>query len=128
MNWSEKLSCDEVVLIDGGTGSELKRRAVPMSASAWSGLAVHTHPEVVRAVHTAYIHAGAEVIIANTFGTARSLLQAAGIGNEFERINRRAVELAFEARDAAGKSAVDVAIGGSLSNLNFPPFYPVISS
>ena len=120
MNWSEKLSCDEVVLIDGGTGSELKRRGVPMSPAAWSGLAVHhTHPEAVRAVHTAYVHAGAEVIIANTFGTARSLLQAAGIGNEFERINRRAVELACEARDAAGKSAEDVAIGGSLSNL--PP-------
>ena len=128
MNCSEKLSCDEVVLIDGGTGSELKRRGVPMSAAAWSGLAVHTHPDVVRAVHTAYIHAGAEVIIANTFGTARSLLQAAGIGNEFERINRRAVELAFEARDASGKSAEDIAIGGSISNLppnmdqgNYPP-------
>ena len=128
MNWRARLSSGDVVLIDGGTGSELKRRGVQMSAAAWSGLAVHTHPEVVRAVHAAYVDAGAEVIVANTFGTTRSLLQAAGLGREFERINRRAVELAMEARDAAGKTAADVAIAGSLSNLppnmnkrDFPP-------
>ena len=88
-----------------------------MSKAAWSGLAAHTHPEIVRAVHAAYVDAGAEVIIANTFGTTRYLLEAVGLGGEFERINRRAVELAREARDAAGKSTDEVAIAGSLSNL-----------
>ena len=116
MTWQERLERGQIVLLDGGTGTELQRRGVPMSASAWSGLAVHTHPKVVREVHEAYIDAGAEVIITNTFGTTRYLLEAAGLGEEFERINRNAVRLAIEARDASGK---DIAIAGSLSNL--PP-------
>ena len=116
MAWQEKLNRGEIVLLDGGTGSELQRRGVPMSKAAWSGLAVHTHPEVVREVHEAYIDAGAEVIITNTFGTTRFLLEAAGLGDEFENINRNAVRLAIEARDASGR---DIAIAGSISNL--PP-------
>ena len=87
-----------------------------MSRGAWSGLAVHSHPDVVRAVHEDYIAAGAEVIITNTFGTTRFLLESAGLGEEFERINRHAVRLAIQARDASGK---DIAIAGSISNL--PP-------
>ena len=87
-----------------------------MSEAAWSGLAVNSHPEVVRAVHEDYIAAGAEVIITNTFGTARFLLEPAGLGNEFENINRKAVQLAAQARDGSGK---DIAIAGSISNL--PP-------
>ena len=124
--WQDRLARDEVLVIDGGTGTELERRGVPMGMAAWSGLAVHTHPAVVREVHEAYIDAGAEVIITNTFGTTRFLLETAGVGGEFEAINRRAVQLAMEARDASGRA--DVAIAGSISNLppdmnpvNYPP-------
>ena len=116
MSWKEKVAHNQVVVIDGGTGSELQRRGVPMSEAAWSGLAVHSHPDVVRGVHEDYIAAGAEVIITNTFGTARFLLEPAGLGDEFENINRMAVQLAAQARDASGK---DIAIAGSISNL--PP-------
>jgi len=116
MAWQEKLERGELVLLDGGTGSELQRRGVPMSEAAWSGLAVHSHPHIVRQVHEDFIDAGAEVIITNTFGTTRHVLEAAGLGSEFENINRKAVQLAIEARDASGK---DIAIAGSISNL--PP-------
>ena len=123
--WQEKLEHGQVVLLDGGTGTELQRRGVPMSDAAWSALAVHTHPRIVREVHEAYIEAGAEVIITNTFGTGRYLLEAAGLADEVDAINRNAVRLAVQAREASGK---DVAIAGSLSNLppgfdtaNYPP-------
>lgn len=116
MDWQAKLNDGGIVLLDGGTGSELQRRGVPMSGAAWSGAAVQTHPDVLRAVHHDYIAAGAEVIITNTFGTSRSALRAAGLGDAFAFINRRAVALAMEARELAGR---DVAIGGSISNL--PP-------
>jgi S-methylmethionine-dependent homocysteine/selenocysteine methylase len=119
MGWQEKLERNDIVLIDGGTGSELQRRGVPMSDAAWSGAAVHTHPQMVRSVHEAYIAAGADVIITNTFGTARFTLAAAGLAAEFEAINRAAVELARQARETAGKSPDQVAIAGSMSNL--PP-------
>lgn len=116
VDWQAKLEAGGIVLLDGGTGSELQRRGVPMSHAAWSGAAVHTHPDIVRDVHRDYIAAGAEVIITNTFGSSRFTLEAAGLGPAFEPVNRRAVTLAIQARDLAGR---DVAIGGSISNL--PP-------
>lgn len=122
MDWKQKVERGQVVLLDGGTGSELQRRGVPMNESAWSGLAVHTHPGVVREVHEAYIAAGAEVIITNTFGTTRYLLEAAGLGDEFENINRKAVQIAVAAREASGR---DIAIAGSISNL--PPSMQVVN-
>ena len=120
MGWQSKTEAGEVVLIDGGTGSELQRRGVPTSDATWGGTALHTHPDVVRDVHRSFIEAGAEVIIANTFGTARFQLEAAGLGDEFESLNRLAVELAREARDASGNA---VEIAGSMSNL--PPNFDV---
>lgn len=113
----ERLDNKEVIILDGGMGTELQRRGVPMDHAAWCGAAVKTHPEVVRQVHRDYIDAGADVIIANTFATARHVLEAAGLGDEVAAITRRAVELAREARDASAKRPVWVA--GSLSTM--PP-------
>lgn len=116
MQWQAKLDRGDLLILDGGTGSELQRRGVPMTLANWSGVAVHTHPEVVREVHAAYIEAGADVITTNTFGTSRFLLEPAGLENEFEAINRRAVAAAREAIDASER---DVVLAGSISNL--PP-------
>ena len=62
-SWQDRLDRDEVLVIDGGTGTELERRGVPMGMAAWSGLAVHTHPAVVREVHEAYIDAGGTALM-----------------------------------------------------------------
>ncbi len=47
-SWQQQLEADQIVLIDGATGSELQRRGVPMDKVAWSGAAVLTHPDAVR--------------------------------------------------------------------------------
>ena len=107
-------------MLDGGTGSELRRRGVRLDEAAWSGLASLTHYDVLREVHADYIAAGADVITTNTFGTTRFVLEAAGYGERFATINRRAVDAAREARDASGR---DVAIAGSMSCL--PPRFDV---
>ncbi|MEE2778847.1 MAG: homocysteine S-methyltransferase family protein [Acidobacteriota bacterium] len=112
MSWEEKLACGEVVVIDGGTGTELQRRGVPMDEASWCGAAMVTHEDVVREVHLDYIRAGAEVIITNTFGTTRLMLEAAGFGDRVGEINRRAVEIAREAVVASGR---EVAVAGSIS-------------
>ena len=65
-----------------------------MHDTAWSGSAVVTHPDVVREAHADYIRAGAEVIITNTFGMARHVLETAGYGEP-----RRGAQ---PARDRAG--------------------------
>ena len=108
----DKIAAGKTVIIDGAMGTELESRGVPMDAKAWSGAALLTHPDVVRAAHADYIMAGAEVIIANTFAAGRQLLQPAGLADELERINRSAVEMARQARDAVATGPV--AIAGSM--------------
>jgi S-methylmethionine-dependent homocysteine/selenocysteine methylase len=108
------------LLLDGGTGSELRRRGVRLDATAWSGPASLTHYDLLRDVHADYIAAGADVITTNTFGTSRFVLEAAGYADRFATVNRRAVDAALEARERSGR---DVAIAGSLSCL--PPGFNV---
>ena len=116
--WRRKINEGQLLLIDGGMGTELQRRGVRMDDVAWSGAAVLTDEEILRKIHIDYIEAGAEVIITNTFGSTRQMLEPAGWGDEVERINRRATEIAIEARDA---TRAEVAIAGSVATM--PPSF-----
>lgn len=110
-----RLDRGKVIILDGATGTELQRRGVPMHGFAWSAAALDTHPETVRAVHEDYIRAGADVIITNTFSTARHVLEPTGLGDRVRALNRRAVTLAQAARESAA-SGRPVAIAGSMSS------------
>ena len=112
----DRIDRGDVIILDGGIGTEIQRQGVPMDDVAWCATANKTHPDAVRKVHEDYIRAGAEVITANTFSTARHVLEVAGLGEETVAINRRAVELAREARDAAADGPVWIA--GSLSPMS----------
>lgn len=112
-----RLDAGEVVLLDGGTGTEIEGRGVPMDHAAWSALANLTHPEVVRSVHEDYIRAGAQVVIANTFASGPGALAAAGVEDRFAAINEAAVRLAQEANAGVGEGRV--AVAGSLSSMAF---------
>lgn len=107
-----RLSAGGLVILDGAMGTELEARGVPMHSMVWSSAALVTHPEVIRAAHADYIRAGAEVIITNTFSAGRHMLEPAGMGDQVRNVNRRAVELAKEARDEAAEGPV--AIAGSI--------------
>ncbi|MEM7140806.1 MAG: homocysteine S-methyltransferase family protein [Actinomycetota bacterium] len=107
----------EPIRIDGATGSECLRRGVTMLDDGWAGGAVLEAPDLVRAVHADYIALGADLIASNTFATGRNVLRDTGHADEFERVNRRAVELAIEARADAG--ADDVVVAGGVSNWSF---------
>jgi homocysteine S-methyltransferase len=112
-NWlHDKIAAGGLVVIDGAMGTELETRGVPMNEKVWSGVAMLSHPEVVRAAHADYIAAGAEVIITNTFGAGPQALESAGFGDQMESITRSAVEVARQARDEAAKGPV--AIAGSM--------------
>lgn len=104
----------ERVMIDGGTGSEMERRGISRVTNGWTGGSALSHPNTVRAVHVDYIGTGANVIISNTFATHKSVLRDVGVEANFEALNRRSVELAVEARDAAGRP--DVVVGGGMSH------------
>ena len=111
----DKLDRGDIIILDGAIGSEIDRLGGAMDAAAWCGVANRTHPDTVRRVHESYLEAGADVITANTFATCRHVLDAAGYGDETVAINRRAVELAREARDRVAPDR-PAAIAGSLSN------------
>ncbi len=106
-----RIGAGECILIDGATGTETQRRGVPQLENAWNGGAALSHPDIVRQVHMDYLDAGAEIIISNSFATHRHALAAAGEEARFEAYNRRAVELAVEARSDSGKSDALVAAG-----------------
>ncbi|MBG92589.1 MAG: hypothetical protein CL792_01220 [Chloroflexi bacterium] len=111
-----KINNQEVIILDGATGSEIARWGAPMDSAAWCGVANKTHPDIVRQVHEEYILAGADIITANTFSTSRHVLASAGLADETVSINARAVELAREAINNVSPER-PVAIAGSMSNM-----------
>jgi homocysteine S-methyltransferase len=110
---NERLAAGEVVIIDGGMGTELQARGVPMDHDAWCGLANVQNKDLVRQIHEDYIDAGAEVIITNTYPTNRFAMGAGGYGDQVEAANRSAVEAALEARE--NKAEQPVVVAGSMS-------------
>jgi S-methylmethionine-dependent homocysteine/selenocysteine methylase len=114
--WLEKLRSGGVLVVDGATGTELRRRGAPWGDLTWSALAGYARHDLLVAIHSDYIAAGAEVIKTNTFGTTRFVLEAAGRGGELLAINRAALAAAREARERSG---ADVAIAAAMSCL--PP-------
>jgi homocysteine S-methyltransferase len=108
----QKLAKDEPIILDGGTGTDIQRRGVPMSNSTWCAEANLTHPQVVSEVHADYIKAGADIIIANTFATSALLFNALDRDDELLTIDKAAVKIA---KDAA--KGHDVAVAGSMSTM-----------
>ena len=104
-----------IVILDGGTGTELERRGIPMDPEAWCGPANLAHLDTLEAIHRDYIAAGADIVTANTYASSRLMLGPAGCADRFEDINRAAVRTAFRARAASGRP--EVAIAGSLSHM-----------
>ena len=86
---SDRLKNKEVILLDGGVSTEIQKRGVSMDDDVWSGIAHRTHPEITLQVHEDYIRAGAQVITANTFSTARHVLESIDLGDQVRSIMKR---------------------------------------
>lgn len=123
MNLQERLDHGQIVIMDGGTGTEMEKRGVPMDAKGWSASSTITRPDTLRQIHEDYIRAGADIIITNTFSTARHVLKACDLADKFEEINSTAARVALEARANAADRPVWVA--GSLSTTVFGQGQPL---
>ena len=86
-----RLQSGGIVILDGGTGTELQRRGVPMDPEAWCGPTTLEHAEVLERIHRDYIAASADIITANTYASSRLMLGPAGFADRFEEINRTAI-------------------------------------
>ena len=84
-----RLAAGEVLVLDGGTGTELQRRGVAMDPAAWCGPATLGNDQLLTQIHLDYINAGADVITANTFAAGRVMLAAAGYASQVEEIYQK---------------------------------------
>ncbi|MGB0387697.1 MAG: homocysteine S-methyltransferase family protein [Ardenticatenaceae bacterium] len=109
-----RLNNGEVLILDGGTGTELERVGAPMHSGVWCAAAIGSHPHLVRQVHENYIAAGADIITTNTYASGRHALAKSGLEDHFVEWNTKAVALAHEARE---RMAVDrpIYIAGSIA-------------
>src|SRR4249919_3956522 len=104
------------LLLDGAMGTLLFSRGIPQR-SALDAL-VESRPDLVGAIHREYIDAGADAIETNSFGANRIRLAPFGLAAKAGILNRKAAQLAREARDVAGRR--DVLIAGSIGPLEAP--------
>jgi methionine synthase I (cobalamin-dependent)/5,10-methylenetetrahydrofolate reductase len=108
------------LLLDGAMGTLLFSRGVPQRSSL--DALVETRPDLIGAIHREYIDAGADAIETNSFGANRMRLAEFGLEDRARVLNRRAAQLAREARDVAG--ARDVLVFGSIGPLQSPVHGP----
>ncbi len=113
-NLKKKIESDEIVLLDGGIGTEIEKQGVVMNDLAWCGIAHMEQPDTVRAVHESYINAGSDVITSNTFGTAPHVVKRIGLEDQTRKINTEAVTLALQARDNCSR---EVCVAASMSSM-----------
>ena len=108
----ERLRACEVLLMDGGTGSELQRRGVEVLLGSrgdklgpWSATANLDAADVVQQVHQDYLRVGADIIISNNFRTTRTRLAPVGLGDRWQEYARAGGQLAVRARNAINPEA-----------------------
>src|SRR5256714_2722495 len=91
---------NDVLVCDGAMGTMLHAGGVSLDRSL-PELNI-SHPDLVRAIHRAYIAAGAQIVETNTFGASRFRLARHGVGERIAEINLAGVRLAREACEQAG--------------------------
>jgi 5-methyltetrahydrofolate--homocysteine methyltransferase len=101
------------IIADGATGTMLQSMGLQPGTppELWNV----EKPEAIRALHRAYLDAGSQVILTNTFGGNRIRLNRAGrLGKRVEELNRAAAILAKEEADGQAYVAGDIGPSGEL--------------
>jgi 5-methyltetrahydrofolate--homocysteine methyltransferase len=94
-NLLELLAAGQTLVSDGATGTNLQKMGLPVGAAA--ELWVLEKPEAILALNQAFIAAGSDILLTCTFGGTRLRLEASGLADSFEEVNRKAVALTREA-------------------------------
>lgn len=103
----ELIERKSVVIADGAWGTQLAERGLQVGDAPESW--VLERPDVVRDVAAAYVAAGAEIVLTNTFGGSRFKLAKCGLDDRVEEINRTAAQLSKEA--AGDRALVFASVG-----------------
>ena len=105
----QQLIANGPVVTDGAWGTELQRRGLAggEAPDGWN----LTHPDTVAEVALAYVEAGSQIILTNTFGANRVRLPEFAEAGQIRELNRRGVEISRGA--AHGRARVFASIGPS---------------
>ncbi|MEW5728654.1 MAG: methionine synthase [Pseudomonadota bacterium] len=95
---------DRVLLCDGGTGALVQAMNLSvekdfLGLENCTEILVESRPDVIRGIHERYFEAGADMVEADTFGASPVTLAEFGIPEKAFELNKRAIELAFEAAE-----------------------------
>ena len=103
----EQLLAGGTVILDGAWGTELQQRGLEIGAcpDLWNV----SQPERVEEVARAYVDAGSQIILTNTFGANRFVLKRHQAADRVAEINRRGVEISRRA--AADRAKVFASMG-----------------
>ena len=93
---TEILDLKGAVLLDGATGTELEHRGYRTSAPLWTAEAAIRAPEMLGAIHRAYLRAGVDILSANTFRTTPGAFAKAGQPDGWRQAVTTSVHLARE--------------------------------
>ena len=96
----QHLLSEGVLVADGATGTMLQAAGLAEGTApeSWN----LTHPEEILSLHRAYLEAGAQIILTNSFGGSRFRLGKKGLEDKVREVNRVAAALA---KEAAGQEA-----------------------
>lgn len=105
----QKLVSNGPVLTDGAWGTQLQARGLAIGEipDLWNV----THPDKVAEVARAYVEAGSQIILTNTFGANRIRLAEGGCAERAKEINEAGARISRAA--AAGRALVFASIGPS---------------
>ena len=106
------LARGEVIILDGGTGTDIQRRGAPMSGETWCADANLTHGEIVKEVHLDYMAQGADIVTANTYATSPLTFSYIGRIDDVNKIDAVAIAIARQSVEGT-----DVCVAGSMSTM-----------
>merc|ERR1711976_275344 len=100
---------------------ELEKRGY-LSLGVYTPTVVLDKPEVVRMLHEEWVHAGSDVVQACTYFGHKSQLELLGRGDELEKLNRKALQIARQVANETGT----LMAGGISNTLIYNPNRPDI--
>ena len=106
------------LLADGATGTNLFDMG--LTAGDPPELWNEAHPDRVRALHRAFVDAGADIVLTNSFGANARRLALHGLAPRTREMNRIAARLAREVADAAGRKVIVAGSVGPTGDLLAP--------
>ncbi len=106
---STLLQTNKPILLDGAMGTMLMAAGLEAGTppEEWNLV----HPDRVRGVHQAYIEAGSQIFLTNSFGGTSFRLGTHGLGERVAEINAAAASIGRSVADAAGHP---VLVAGSM--------------